>query len=404
MNWNTSARLHRSPVIIFAVSFVYFSLHSAVAAMPAVSKTNNYCDLYLSRLVHEVGLIVESPHLKAVVRKAGEVSEHRPRVTLIYGEHGTGKSSIARLLHLAMKNTRNANGAVTVRSGELVQIFPGSMSDELAATEIFGYVKGAYTGANLLREGAIERANNGTLFIDDFQDIGEHLQRLLLDFLQTGKYRKVGSDETSFSNARVVIGTNQNLKSLMQSGKLRQDLYYRITSGAVIMIPPLRNRPQDIVPIVQNLISEFNREHNTELSNELLPEVVQALTKYAWPGNVRELEGVVARWLMASNSNEPRNKSLSSRYLEFDLFPEEPDFKTLTVRMEKQPLADTLQNISDNLILWALHQTDFNLAAAGRLLEIPSSTINRYRDQLLKSPALSADDRKRLEQTIRAAP
>lgn len=208
-----------------------------------------------------------------------------PDPMLITGETGVGKELVARAIHTA-----------SGRDGPFVAVNLGGLDDHTIFDTLFGHVKGAFTGADAAREGLVRRAAAGTLFLDEFAEISTEAQVKLLRLLDSGEFMALGGDRTLTSTARMIFATNRDLKSDMGSGRLRQDLFFRI-SNHWVTIPPLRDRPEDIEPLLRHLM----KRHARRLAREAAPvseDTIEALRSLPLPGNVRELEQYVINALV----------------------------------------------------------------------------------------------------------
>ena len=198
---------------------------------------------------------------------------------LIQGESGVGKESFARIIHQFSTRRQNAFFAVNC----------GALPRELVNSELFGHVKGSFTGAVETRKGYFEEADGGTLFLDEIAELPLESQALLLRVLQSGEYRKVGSNKVDHTDVRVVAATNVHLYEAVKRGKFREDLYFRL-SAAQIRIPPLRDRKSDIYLLFRKFTSDFS-EVNGMCKISLRPDAIRLLEGYRWPGNIRQLQG-----------------------------------------------------------------------------------------------------------------
>jgi DNA-binding NtrC family response regulator len=218
---------------------------------------------------------------------------------LIRGENGTGKELVARAVH----NLSN-------RRGPFIPVNCGAIPFDLLESELFGHEKGSFSGAIRSKTGLVTAANNGTIFLDEIGDLPMLLQVKLLRFLQEGEIRPVGSESTVKVNTRVICATNADLETAVTENKFRQDLYYRIN---VLPIPlsPLRERREDIVPLVLRFSKLVNAEKG--ISKEFLEETVKVMADYDWPGNIRELEHEVRRTMLLSKADKITPKDLDSR-------------------------------------------------------------------------------------------
>jgi len=225
------------------------------------------------------GLVARAPSMVRIIRLIEHLSESEATV-LITGESGTGKEVVARALHATSPR----------RKGEFVAVNCGALPGELLESELFGHVRGAFTGAVRDRVGRFELASEGTLFLDEVGDLPLHLQVKLLRVLQERTFERVGENRTRRTEARILAATNADLRQAVADGSFREDLYYRLRV-VPIEIPPLRDRREDIDPLVHQLLSRVCARHGRSLI--VSPSVMGALLRYDWPGNVRELENVL---------------------------------------------------------------------------------------------------------------
>ena len=234
-------------------------------------------------------IVAVSGAMQDVVATAAGVAKSNATV-LIRGETGTGKELIASVLHY---NSERA-------TGPFIKVNCGALSEGLLESELFGHVRGAFTGAVEDRKGRFELAQGGTIFLDEVGNMSERLQVKLLRVLQEREFERVGGTETIRVDVRVVAATNMNLEERMSKGLFRGDLFYRL-NVIPIFIPPLRERREDIHFLVQHFLEKYNREYEKNVS-KMSREVVDALLEYPWPGNVRELESCIERAVVLSNS------------------------------------------------------------------------------------------------------
>ncbi len=228
----------------------------------------------------EITFIGNSPAIREVLQIVERVADTRTTV-LITGESGTGKELIARMLH--EKSSRS--------SGPFIAVSCAAIPETLLEVELFGAMKGAYTGAETDRIGKFEAANGGTLFLDEIGDIPPLIQVKLLRVLQEREIERLGSNKPVPVDVRLVAATNRDLEQAVQAGTFRADLFYRL-QVVHIHLPPLRERPEDIPLLVQHFIQKYAQENNRAI-REVSPEVMRVLQAYPWPGNVRELENAL---------------------------------------------------------------------------------------------------------------
>jgi transcriptional regulator with GAF, ATPase, and Fis domain len=235
---------------------------------------------------------------------------------LITGESGVGKEVVARAIHA--EGPRQNNDFVAVNCAGL--------PETLLESELFGHVKGSFTGAYRDKPGKLEMAHQGTVFMDEVGEMTLRMQGLLLRFLETGELQKVGSERSgAVVNVRVIAATNRNLRHLIDQGQFREDLYYRL-NVIHLAIPPLRDRKSDIPALIDHFLDRFAQKRSTARQVSFSPETMQVLTTYAWPGNVRELENVIERLLVTAPGDmvtvrdlplelqAPRNLSLRPKH------------------------------------------------------------------------------------------
>jgi transcriptional regulator with GAF, ATPase, and Fis domain len=225
------------------------------------------------------GLVIRSRAMGRVIRLV-ESLQHSEASVLVTGESGTGKEVMARLIHAHSPR----------RSGPFVAVNVAALPGDLLESELFGHVRGAFTGATRDRPGRFAAASQGTLFLDEVGDLPLHLQVKLLRVLQEHTYERVGENQARHADARIIAATNRDLRGAVAEGTFREDLYYRLRVFP-IELPPLRERREDIEPMARGLLSRV--ESRAGRSLRFSPEALRALLSYAWPGNVRELENAL---------------------------------------------------------------------------------------------------------------
>lgn len=241
----------------------------------------NYLELERLRknLTQTEGLISSSPNMESVKQMIEKIAKTDATV-LIQGESGTGKEVVAKNIHTISER----------KSSAYIQINCGAIPENLIESELFGYEKGAFTGASTSKAGLLEVANNGTVLLDEIGEMPLHLQVKLLRSIQTNEITRVGGTSTKQLNVRYIAATNKDLKQLVKEGKFREDLYYRLNVVQII-VPPLRERKEDIPLLFQHFLEKFNRKYNKNL--QVSSGALKLLKEYTWPGNVRQLENVV---------------------------------------------------------------------------------------------------------------
>ncbi|MBF0345925.1 MAG: sigma 54-interacting transcriptional regulator [Nitrospirae bacterium] len=226
-------------------------------------------------------VVGRSPQMQAVYEAVHRVSPSKATV-LVMGESGTGKELIARAIHYMGPRANE----------QFIKLNCASIPEGLLETELFGHEKGAFTGAANLRKGRFELAHRGTIFLDEIADIAQSLQPKLLRVLQEREFERIGSEKTIKVDVRVIAATSKKLEALVQDGKFRDDLYYRL-NVVPITLPPLRRRQEDIGDLIEFFINKFNLENSRRVS--LSTESLKLMLEYHWPGNVRELENAIER-------------------------------------------------------------------------------------------------------------
>lgn len=232
-------------------------------------------------------IVVASAGMKAAVELAERVAPH-PTTVLVTGESGTGKELVARLIHQASARA----------TGPFVPVNCGAIPENLLESELFGHVKGAFTGASRDRAGLFEEAEGGTLLLDEIGELPAPLQVKLLRALQEGEVRRVGESRPRKLDVRIVAATARDLETDVQENAFRSDLYYRI-NVVRIHLPPLRHRVEDVPVLLHHFLDLYNESLGLAVEG-FEPEAVKALAGYSWPGNIRELENVVERAMVLS--------------------------------------------------------------------------------------------------------
>jgi DNA-binding NtrC family response regulator len=239
-------------------------------------------------------LLGDSPEIRAVLRQIEKIGRSAAGV-LIQGETGSGKELAARAIH----------GFSDRRDGPFVAVNCGAVPDSLIETELFGHGKGAFTDAGEAREGVIAQAERGTLFLDETDTLSPKAQVALLRFLQDLRYRAVGTTTEIASDVRIIAAANQDLQGLVEEGRFRRDLLYRLNVFD-LWIPPLRSRPIDIEPLANHFIHQFSDKYGIS-PKRLHPTALEWLRRHDWPGNVRELENWIHREVLLAEGEEIRN-------------------------------------------------------------------------------------------------
>ncbi|MDH3734665.1 MAG: sigma-54 dependent transcriptional regulator [Gemmatimonadota bacterium] len=288
-------------------------------------------------------LVVKSPAMVQAVELAEKVAPH-PSTVLITGESGTGKEVIARLIHSA--STRFDQAFVPVNCG--------AIPENLLEPELFGHVRGAFTGAERDRVGLFEEANGGTLFLDEIGELPTSLQVKLLRALQDREIRRVGESVTRKVDVRIVAATARDLQAEVEQGSFRSDLYYRL-NVVNIHLPPLRHRGEEVPLLVQHFIDQLNGQLGTEVEGAD-SATIGHLVSYGWPGNVRELENVIERAMVLADSETIKPDQLPQPVRDREANPGSPgslpedelSVKKRTAALERQLIARALEITGGN--------------------------------------------------------
>lgn len=290
----------------------------------------------------------------------------------INGESGTGKELAARAIHFNS----------SYRNGKFVDINCGAIPEELQESEFFGHEKGAFTGAELARVGKLEIADGGTLFLDELAELSPKAQVKLLRFLQDKSFERVGGNKKIKVDLRIISATNKDLEKAVSNGEFREDLYFRLVVYP-IFIPPLRDRREDIQPLVNHFIKKYRNEMPNSATAPK-PEVIQALKKYHWPGNVRQLENIVFRSMVLANGNaidlEHLPKEILNPVAPISLNASKSQqsteaFQEISSPQDSVPLSFEL--IEKKAIFDALDQSSGNVPTAAKTLGISRATLYR---------------------------
>ncbi|MGO4890475.1 sigma-54-dependent transcriptional regulator [Anaerobacillus sp. MEB173] len=317
-------------------------------------------------------IIGKSAAMQEVYKLVGKVSATTVPV-LLQGESGTGKERIARAIHF--NSTRSDQPLVNVNCG--------AIPENLLESELFGFEKGAFSGATATKPGKFEVAHNGTLFLDEIGELSLGLQVKLLRALQEQEIERLGSTTPIKINVRVITATNRNLKDMVEYGQFRSDLYYRL-NVVPIQIPALRERKEDIPELVHHLLESYATDFGYEKSY-ITPESLELLHKYHWPGNIRQLQNVLRRALIFSTGGVILPKHLTRSIT--DSLPKSKEESTFVLQQEFKEgdtIKSILQETEKAAMKWALAQTNGNKTHASELLQMSrKSFINKCKDYQL---------------------
>ncbi|MBN1443018.1 MAG: sigma-54-dependent Fis family transcriptional regulator [Planctomycetes bacterium] len=318
-------------------------------------KINRDLERRLDRRFGFGGIIGNSESMRKMIDLCQQIAETDVAV-LISGENGTGKELIARAIH---ENSLR-------KKRPLVPLNCAALSPQLVESELFGHEKGAFTGATFQKKGRFEYADNGTLFLDEVGDIPLETQVKLLRVLEGGEITRVGSNEPIKVNVRIISATNRSIEKLIEEGRFREDLYYRL-KVVPIHLAPLRERRQDIPLLVDHFIKDFSRIYKKAITG-IEREALNVLTSYSWPGNVRELKHAIENMVVVSRGNSLTLDNLPESIYRSERKPS-PDFNSLA--------GISLKEVEKILIRNTLSQTGGNRQEAAKILGIGERTLYR---------------------------
>ena len=321
---------------------------------------NRYLKRKLEQVEHFEGIIGESIAIKKVLADVSRVAKSDATV-LIRGESGTGKELVAHAIHLASPRA----------AGPFLAVNCTSLPESLLESELFGYERGAFTGAASRHMGRFELADKGTIFLDEIGDISPVIQAKLLRVLEVRSFQRLGGEKDINVDIRILAATNRNLEAKVKDGTFREDLFYRL-NVIPIVIPPLRERRDDILSLAEFFIDKYNKKNNKSVRG-ITPKAKDLLMRHSWPGNVRELENLIERAIVLSSSDA------------IDV----PDIDPfVTSHAETQQMAGnlTLDELEKLAIIEALRRTNGSLIEAADLLGIHRNTlrlkIQKYQIQI----------------------
>ena len=374
-----------NPEISFVIVTAYGTVENAVKAMRLgafdyISKPVDLdeLDLMIERIIEHKNLksenqllktqlqekykissiVSQSQKMEEVINVAARVADSKANV-LITGENGTGREVLAKAIHYISPRKDKPFVAVNVPA----------LTETLLESELFGHEKGAFTGADKMKKGRFEIAHGGTIFLDEVGDIPQSIQVKLLRVLQEHQFERVGGTEKIEVDVRIIAATNKDLEQKIKDGSFREDLYYRLNVVS-IKIPPLRERKEDILPMIESFIEKYCKENKKE-KIEISKEAADVLMKYNYPGNVRELENIIERAVVLT-----RGKVITLNDIPMNIkgFKEE---KTLAMLGEGN-LTEQVGTLEKQLIFDALQESGGNQTKAGKLLGLTERNL-RYK-------------------------
>jgi len=331
-------------------------------ALNSVKSSNSlpevfHSDISSKSMIEDNILVGKTPQMKEIFKNIGRISMNKVNV-LIQGDTGTGKELIARLIHFS---------GIT-QDKPLVVVNCSALTESLLESELFGHVKGSFTDSIRDKKGKFELAGEGTIFLDEVSEISLNTQVKLLRVIQELEFEKVGGETTIPMKARIIAATNRNLEKLIEQGKFREDLYYRL-KVFTINLPPLRERKEDIRDLVIHFLHKLNKRFNKNVI-KIGDDVIEMLQNHYWGGNVRELENTVLQAIIMSKNDvlEKENITLNNRMHDHDhdFIPKEPEM----------PHFRSLADLEKYHIKHILDEVKWNKLEASRILEITRPTLN----------------------------
>jgi DNA-binding NtrC family response regulator len=324
-------------------------------------------------------IVGQSESIKKVLNLVEKVADSDSTI-LITGESGTGKELIAKAIHY---NSPRSNKP-------FVPINCGAIPSELLESELFGHIKGAFTGAINNRAGRFELANHGSIFLDEIGDLSTNLQVKLLRVLQERKFEAVGSAKTVDANVRVIAATNVNLQEAVKDGNFREDLFYRL-NVIPIYIPALRERRSDIPLLIQHFITVFNEKKGSRITG-VAEDTMELLMGYQWPGNIRELENFIERASILKREGIIHTEDLPEH---FHLIGTSPTNATIVgdIPADGIDFNGAVDAYENQLIMNALNKTGWNRNQAALLLKLNRTTlVEKIKKKGLRPPGGERDD------------
>ena len=322
----------------------------------------------MTRSVKREGFIGRSEIMENVFRMVDRVAPARSTV-LITGESGTGKELVAKAIHEA--SPRNNQPFVVVNCSNI--------PSELLESELFGHTKGAFTGAVGAKKGLFDVADGGSIFLDEIGDLRFETQVRLLRVIQEREFTPLGDTQPRKVDVRIIAATNVDLKEAVRNGTFREDLYYRL-SVVPMELPPLRDRREDVLPLVKHFIRKYNEENGREIAEQVSPEVLSLLENYYYPGNVRELENIIERAVVIAPTDEITVECLRPEVrnpeMAREMMRDSEGFSSDINISRGVNFYDEVRKFEIDLIRRALEQTGGHQSRAARLLGLNATTLN----------------------------
>lgn len=318
---------------------------------------------YLSGKDAKQKVVAKSSKMRKIIESSAVIAKSDSTV-ILFGESGTGKEVLARFIHRSSQRSKEP----------FIPVNCAALPAELLESEFFGYVPGAFTGASSRgKPGLFEIAHKGTLFLDEIGDLPLVMQSKLLRVIETGEVQRLGSTSIFRTNIRLMAATNRNLQAMVDNNKFRSDLYYRL-NVIPIVLPPLRERPDDILVLAEKFLEEFNRKYL--FNKTFTPKATRVLLNYNWPGNVRELRNVIERLVVTSTEDrmELEDDALIGK--------ERPSYETVLSQQEVRKryggtLKDVLRKVEEEYIRQVLSECNGRIGEAANQLGIHRTMLYR---------------------------
>ncbi len=317
-------------------------------------------------------LVGQAPATKELYRQIELVAPTNYSI-ILYGESGTGKEVIARTIH------QNSSR----RDKPFIAMDCGTLSKELAGSELFGHVKGAFTGALGDKEGHFELANGGTLFLDEVANLSYEIQAALLRVIQERKFKRVGGTKEMETDVRIIVASNENLQEAYRKGRFREDLFHRFNEFSIVL-PSLRHRKDDIPVFAEFFLAKANKELNKEDVAGFEPEVMQIFMNYPWPGNLREFRNVVRRAALLTSSGRVNSRVLPAEIVDTNGYAQnfipQPEAPVITavhhpIVHKETDLKNAAAQAEYDTIMNVLKQVNYNKSRAAEILKIDRKTL-----------------------------
>jgi DNA-binding NtrC family response regulator len=337
----------------FKLDEIKFTIRRALEQRRLLQENRFYRQELLNKYQFK-NVIGRTPQMFEVYKTIAKVADTKSTV-LIYGERGTGKELVARSIHY--NSLRNNRAFIPVDCASIVET--------LMESELFGHVRGAFTGALSTKRGLFEEADGGTLFLDEVSNLNLSMQARLLRFLQEHEIKRVGGMESIKVDVRIIAAANQPLEPLVKEGKFREDLFDRLNVVS-ITLPPLRERKEDIPLLATHFLQNFSEENHKNISH-ISPEALEILTEYSWPGNVRELEHTIERAVILTIHPIILPEDLPGKIIE--------QRKQAEILIPEKPMS--LREVEKRYVLKVIEETKGNKRKASEILGIDRTTLYR---------------------------